>query len=125
MPFTDEMQEARTRVSAVKDPSQWPFSGIQGPRIEGRDEWRDDHSLISFRHFWDAATKRRGISAPEVVERYPYLAGDARDAGVVFRYLRGELQGFILEMTYTNAAALYEASEPTWVAAPLAEWRRP
>ena len=48
---------------------------------------------------------------------------DARDAGVVFRYLRGELHGSIVDMTYTDAAALYEAPDPTWVAAPLVEWR--
>ncbi len=201
--FTDEMQEARTRVSAGDDPSQWPFWGIQGPGLEGRDEWRDDHALISFRHFWAAETKRRGLHGPEVVERYPYLAGghperlpgieelaalaedavivstadpfhhgigygdpperalaphdgglelaratieegitllssgdyagydahcveaksDARDAGVVFHHLRGELHGTIVEMTYTDAAELYEAPDPTWVAAPLVEWR--
>ena len=73
--FTDEMQDARTRVSAGEDPAAWPFWGIQGPGSGGRDEWRDDHSLISWRHFWAAETKRRGIRGPEVVERYPYLAG--------------------------------------------------
>jgi hypothetical protein len=202
--FTDELQEARTRVSAGADPSAWPFWGIQGPGIEGREEWRDDHALISFRHFWAAETKRRGIRGPEVVERYPFLAGgrperlpgieelaalaedavvvstadpfhhgigygdpperalapdegglalaratieegmallargdyagydahcvraksDARDAGAVFRYLRGELHGSILDLTSTDAAALYDAPHPTWVAAPLVEWRR-
>lgn len=201
--FTDEMQDARQRVSAGEDPSAWPFWGIQGPGIDGREEWRADHSLISFRHFWAAETTRRGIAGPEVVERYPYLAGgrpdrlpgidelaalaedavvvstadpfhhgigygdpperaldphegglelaratieegmellargdyaaydahcleaksDARDAGVVFRYLRGELRGEILDLTYTDAAALYESPDPTWVAAPLVEWR--
>ena len=201
--FTDAMQEARTRVSAGEDPSEWPFWGIQGPGLEGRDEWRHDHALISFRHFWAAETKRRGSRGPEIVERYPYLAGghperlpgidelaalaedavivstadpfhhgigygdpperalapdegglelarttieegiallgsgdyagydahcveaksDARDAGVVFHYLRGKLHGSILDMTYTDAAALYEAPDPTWVAAPLVEWR--
>jgi hypothetical protein len=49
---------------------------------------------------------------------------DARDAGTVFRYLRGELTGTILDMTYTDASELYEAPAPTWVAAPLVEWRR-
>ena len=202
--FTDEMQDARTRVSAGEDPSAWPFWGIQGPGIEGRDEWRDDHSLISWRHFWAAETKRRGIEGPEVVERYPYLAGgrperlpgieelaalaedavvvstadpfhhgigygdpperslapdegglelaratieegialleagdytgydahclaaksDARDAGVVFRHLRGPFRGEILDLAYTNAAALYEAPDPTWVAAPLVAYER-
>jgi hypothetical protein len=202
--FTDEMQEARTRVSAGEDPSAWPFWGIQGPGIDGREEWREDHALTSFRHLWAAETKRRGVRGPEVVERYPYLAGgrpdrlpgieelaelvedavvvstadpfhhgigyddpperalapddgglelarvtiesgmellaqgdyagydahcvaaksDARDAGVVFRYLRGELRGEILDLAYTDAAELYEAPDPTWVAAPLVEWRR-
>jgi hypothetical protein len=73
--FTDEMQDARTRVSAGEDPSSWPFWGIQGPGIDGRAEWRDDHSLISFRHFWDAEVRRRGVARPEVIERYPFLAG--------------------------------------------------
>ena len=202
--FTDEMEDARRRVSSGEDPSLWPFWGIQGPGIAGREEWRDDHSLISFRHFWQAETTRRGIAGPEVVERYPYLAGgrperlpgidelaelaedavivstadpfhhgigygdrpesalppdaaglgrarasietgiallgrgdyaaydahcveeksDARDAGQVFRYLRGELRGEILDLAYTDASELYEAPRPTWVAAPLVEWRR-
>jgi hypothetical protein len=198
------MEDARTRVSAGEDPSAWQFWGIQGPGIAGREDWRDDHSLISFRHFWQAETRRRGIVSPEVIERYPYLAGgrperlpgidelselaegavivstadpfhhgvgygdpperalppdraglelaretieagiellargayagydahcvaaksDARDAGQTFRYLRGELQGQILDMAYTDAAELYEAPRPTWVAAPLVEWQR-
>jgi hypothetical protein len=202
--FTDEMEDARRRVSAGEDPSTWPFWGIQGPGIDGREEWRGDHALISFRHFWEAETKRRGGTAPEVVERYPFLAGgrpdrlpgieelaalaedavivstadpfhhgigygdpperaldphegglelaratieegmellgrgdyagydahcveaksDARDASVVFRYLRGELTGKIVDMAYTDTAALYEADDPTWVAAPLVEWRK-
>ena len=37
--------------------------GNPGPGIDGRDEWRDDHALISFRHFWAGETKRRGIPA--------------------------------------------------------------
>jgi hypothetical protein len=204
--FTDEMDDARQRVSAGEaEPSAFPFWGIQGPGIDGRDEWTHDHALISWRHFWDAATKRRHGRCPEVVERYPYLAGghperlpgidelaelaedavivstadpfhhgigygdpperalpphegglelakttieegieilsrgdyagydrhcveaksDARDAGQVFRYLRGELRGEIVDMAYTDAAELYESPDPTWVAAPLVEWRRP
>ncbi len=73
--FTDEMQDARVRVAAGEDPARWPFWGIQGPGIAGREEWRADHSLVSFRHFWAAETRRRGTRGPEVIERYPYLAG--------------------------------------------------
>jgi hypothetical protein len=201
--FTDEMEQARIRVAAGEDPSQWPFWGIQGPGIRGRGEWQGDHALMSFRHFWAAETKRRGIKGPEVVERYPYLAAgaperlpgieelarlaegaaivstadafhhglgygdppekslppeagglelarrtieegieilsrgdywgynqhcvraksDARDAGQVFRYLRGPMQGSILDLTYSDASELYHQPPPTWVAAALAEWR--
>lgn len=186
--FTDEMEDARVRAAAGEDPSQWPVWGIQGPGLPGREEWRGDHALMSFRHFWAAETRRRGIPGPEVVERYPYLAAghperlpgidelarlaegavmvstadafhhglgygdpperalhphagglelarqtiqegmeilgagdywgynqhcvraksDARDAGQVFRYLRGPLAGSIRDLTYSDASDLYQ-----------------
>lgn len=201
--FTDEMEEARVRVAAGEDPAQWPFWGIQGPGISGREEWRADHALMSFRHFWEAEIDRRGIRGPEVIERYPYLAGgkperlpgidelahlaegsfivstadafhhglgygdpperalhpheggldlarrtieegmeilgrgdywgynqhcvraksDGRDAGQVFRYLRGPMAGRIVDLTYSDASELYRQPKPTWVAAALMEWR--
>lgn len=201
--FSDEMDQARIRVAGGEEPSQFACWGIQGPGIEGRDEWRYDHVLTSFRHFWQAEIKRRGIVGPQIIERYPYLAGghperlpgivelveiaehavvvstadpfhhgigygtppedaldpleggglelarrkieegihilakgdywgynqhcvraksDARDAGQVFRYLRGPMQGRILDLTYSDAADLYHAPPPTWVAAALIEW---
>lgn len=74
--FTDEMEEARQRVAAGGDPANYPFWGIQGPGINGREEWKGDHALMSWRHFWDAEVKRRGLKdVPQVIERYPYLAG--------------------------------------------------
>lgn len=201
--FTDEMEAARRAVAAGDDPAHWPFWGIQGPGIAGRDEWRGDHALMSFRHFWAAETKRRGIQGPEVIERYPYLAGgkpdqlpsidelarvaenavivstadafhhgigygdapeaslppdrggldlarrtiadgmailghgdywgynthcvqaksDARDAGQVFRYVRGPMHGQIVDLTFSDAAALYHQPPPTWVAATLMAWQ--
>jgi hypothetical protein len=202
--FTDEMEDARIRVANGEDPAQWPHLwGVQGPGIPGHDEWRADHALMSFRHFWAAEAKRRGIRGPEVIERYPYLAGgkpeqlpgidelahlaenavivstadafhhglgygdpleksfppreggldlarrtieegleilgrgdywgynqhcvraksDARDAGQVFRYLRGPIQGRILDLTYSDASDLYCQPKPTWVAATLVEWQ--
>jgi hypothetical protein len=202
--FTDEMEQARRRVAAGGvDLSQERLRGIQGPGIEGREEWPGDHALISWRHFWNAEVKRRGLSSPpEAVERYPYLAGghpetmpgiealqalaedavivstadpfhhglgyghtveeafhpdeaglakarasieegiailekadywgynqhcvqaksDARDAGQVFRYLRGPMKGRIVDLTYSDASDLYKQPKPTWVAAPLVEW---
>jgi hypothetical protein len=44
---------------------------------------------------------------------------DARDAGQVFRYLRGPLRGTILDLTFSDAVALYKSPPPTWVAAAL------
>ena len=76
--FTPAMEAARVAVAAGADPSRFEFRGIQGPGIAGRREWRGDHALISWRHFWGAEVKRRGLSerdAPSVYERYPYLAG--------------------------------------------------
>lgn len=201
--FTDDMENARRAVAAGGDPAQWPFWGIQGPGIAGRDEWRGDHALMSFRHFWAAEIKRRGIKGPEVIERYPYLAGgkpenlpgiddvarlaedavivstadafhhglgygdppersfapdegglelaqktieegmailsrgdywgynqhcvtaksDARDAGQVFRMLRGPMHGTIRDLTSSDASDLYKHPKPTWVAAALMEWQ--
>jgi hypothetical protein len=201
--FTDEMEQARIEVAAGKSPADYEFWGIQGPGITGRSEWLNDHALYSFRHFWKAETGRRGVEGPEVIERYPYLAGgkpeslpgmdelmkltegavvvstadpfhhgigygdapeqsfapesggielawqrigegiellelgefwgynqhcvdaksDARDAGQVFRYLRGPLKGEILDIAVTDATGLYDAPPPTWVAGALIEWK--
>ncbi|MEM7128536.1 MAG: hypothetical protein AAF702_19540 [Chloroflexota bacterium] len=202
--FTEEMEEARIRVANGGDVTQEKFWGIQGTGIDGeRQEWRHDHALISWRHFWAAETKRRGINGPEVIERYPYLAGgkpeqlpgveevaqlaqdavivstadpfhhgigygtppeesympdqgglelaresinegiklledgdywgynqhcvdaksDARDAGQLFRYLRGPLRGEIVDLTYSDATELYNQPPPTWVATALYDWR--
>lgn len=205
--FTHDMEMARRRVAAGGVPSDEVFWGIQGPGIEGRKEWTGDHALMSWRHFWQAETKRRGLAGsqvPEMIERYPYLAGgkpgelpgieelarlvedavivstadpfhhgigygtppeetfypdqaglakaqsvieqgiailergdyrgynqhcveaksDARDAGQVFRYLRGNLKGRVVDITFSDAADLYHSPPPTWVAAPLVEWRK-
>lgn len=201
--FTDEMQDARVRVAAGEPPSRFRHWGIQGTGLARGNEWRSDHALISFRHFWQAETRRRGIKGPEVIERYPYLAGgkpgelpgieeiarlaeeavivstadpfhhgigygdaaevaywpdeqglaharqrieegiallargdywgynqhcvdaksDARDAGQLFRYLRGPIQGRILDLTYTDSTLLYHSPAPTWVAGALIEWQ--
>lgn len=201
--FTDDMELARRRVAGGGDFRQEPSWGIQGSGIPGPDNYRRDHVLISWHHFWDAETKRRGGKIPKVIERYPYLAGghpeqlpgieevaaiakdsvvvstadafhhgigygdtpetafapdevglrraqsviedgirileagdywgynqhcvqaksDARDAGQVFRYLRGSMTGRVIDMTYTDASELYNQPPPTWVAGALTEWR--
>lgn len=200
--FTDEMEQARREVAAGADPQGYACRGIQGPGLAGRQDWQTDHVLMSFHHFWQAETRRRGIQGPQVIERYPYLAGghpetlpgidelidlardsvlvstadafhhgigygdppqasldpleggldlarrtieeglqilgrggywdynqhcvraksDARDAGQVFRFLRGKMRGRILDLTWSDAASLYHQPAPTWVAAALVGW---
>ncbi len=71
--FTDNMEQARRRVVAILDKNR--HGGIQGPGIPELDNYRRDHALISWHHFWDAETKRRGGKIPKVIERYPYLPG--------------------------------------------------
>lgn len=76
--FTQEMEDARVAVANGEDPSKFPFWGIQGTGIDGREEWKGDHALIGWRHFWESEVKRRGIpesKVPKVYERYPYIAG--------------------------------------------------
>jgi hypothetical protein len=201
--FTEEMENGRIRVSRGGDPADEAQWGIQGADIDGPDTWKHDHALISWRHFWQAETERRGISGPDVIERYPWLAGghperlpgieelarlcenavivstedpfhhglgygdspavarhphqgglqmarrsiehgigtlekgdywgwnqhcvvgksDARDAGAVYRYLRGPMCGRIVDLTYSDATELYKQPAPTWVGAALLEWR--
>ncbi len=203
--FSQAMEDARRGVAAGKPASDFEFWGIQGTGIDGRKEWTGDHAPMSWRHFWNAEVKRRGLTKPpEMLERFPYLAGgkpqelpgitdlqelakdavivstadafhhgigygdspdvamnpdeqglakaklvleegisileagdywgynqhcvsaksDARDAGQVFRYLRGPLKGRVIDLTYTDASELYNAPPPTWVAAALYEWKK-
>jgi hypothetical protein len=48
---------------------------------------------------------------------------DARDAGPLFRELRGPLQPELLDLTSSDMTAFYVAPPPTWVAAALVAWQ--
>ena len=73
--LTQELQDARVRVANGEDPANFRHWGIQGPGLGGLQNWKHDHVLMSWRHLWNAEIRRRGIRGPEVIERYPYLAG--------------------------------------------------
>lgn len=76
--FTAEMELARRDVSSQGgSPASHPTWGIQGPGLDFRDEWQGDHAMRALRHFWEAETRRRGITGRRLVERYPFLAGGA------------------------------------------------
>ena len=72
---TDEMEDARVRVAAGEAPANFDTWGIQGTGLDGRDDWTRDHAPTTFRRLMAAETKRRGIAGPQVLERFPYLAG--------------------------------------------------
>ena len=73
--LSQELEDARVRVAAGGDPVEEDSWGVQGPGLPGRDDWVQDHAPMSWRHLWEAEVKRRGIKGPEVIERFPYLAG--------------------------------------------------
>lgn len=51
------------------------------------------------------------------------VKSDARDAGQVFRYIRGPMTGRVADLTYSDATELYNAPPPTWVASAIFEWQ--
>ena len=69
----------------------------------------------------DATGKMEGHGAYD--EHCLVAKSDGRDAGQVFRALRGPMSGSIVDLTYTDTADLYDQPRPTWVAAALMEWR--
>ncbi len=73
--LTDELQDARVRVANGADVTKEQYWGIQGPGLGGHDTWRTEFSLRHFLFLWDAETRLRGGKTPQVIVRYPYLAG--------------------------------------------------
>ncbi|HLK58657.1 MAG TPA: hypothetical protein VKU00_18950 [Chthonomonadaceae bacterium] len=73
--LTEELEEARKRVAQGGRPDDEPSWGIQGPGLMGREDWRREFSLLHFQFLWEAEAKRRSIDAPELLLRYPSLAG--------------------------------------------------
>ncbi len=49
---------------------------------------------------------------------------DARDAGQVFRYIRGRLRAEIVDISYSDASKLYNAVPPTWVLGAIFQWHK-
>ena len=78
--LTDELEQARVRVADGGDPSAEDSWGVQGPRLPGRTDWQREFSLSNFLFLWHEETTRRGIEGPELILRYPYLAGGRPEA---------------------------------------------
>lgn len=73
--LSDELQDARVRVANGGDVTQEKYWGIQGPGLNRDQSWLTEFSMLHFQFLWDAEVKRRGIKAPTLYVRYPYLAG--------------------------------------------------
>ncbi len=76
--LTDDLQDARVRVAAGGDVLSEPTQGIQGRGLPGREDWQCEFSMIHFEYLWGVEARRRtalGQAVPELVVRYPYLAG--------------------------------------------------
>lgn len=73
--LTKDLDDARKRVAYGGDAINEIYWGIQGPGIDFRNEWENEFSLMNFIFLWNEEIKRRNISAPELIIRYPYLSG--------------------------------------------------
>ena len=77
---TDELEKARQRVASGVDPGLEDAWGIQGPGTSGRNDWEDEFSLDHFLFLWhEARTRLSPKRLPELVLRFPYLAGGRPD----------------------------------------------
>ncbi|MBC8365915.1 hypothetical protein H8E52_00750 [bacterium] len=70
-----ELDDARKRVAAGGDPSEHESWGIQGPDLGGLKHWEREFSLSHFQWLWREECARRGVTCPELIVRYPFLAG--------------------------------------------------
>ena len=74
--LTKELDDARRRVAYGGSAEKEIYWGIQGPEINFRNDWEKEFSLMNFIFLWDEEIKRRNlINPPELIIRYPYLAG--------------------------------------------------
>lgn len=73
--LNDDLQAARVRVAQGGEVAREAAWGTQGPGLDGRADWRNEFSLLNFLFLWETEIKRRGIAGPELIVRYPYLAG--------------------------------------------------
>jgi len=97
--LTDELEAARVRVAEGGDPSREASWGIQGPGVDARDDWTREFSLEGFLFLWREELTRRGVEGPELIVRYPYLAGGAPDVMPGMRELAAVASGAAIVAT--------------------------
>jgi hypothetical protein len=71
--FKEKLAEARMSERTGIDVSKHALRGVHGPDLPFGSHWKDEYSLLSFIFLWNEEIKRRGIKAPKLTQRYPYL----------------------------------------------------
>jgi hypothetical protein len=75
--LNETLAAARRRVAEGGDPTAESTWGVQGPGLAGREDWRREFSLDHFAWLLTAEASRRGVAAPTLIARFPFLAGRA------------------------------------------------
>jgi hypothetical protein len=73
--LSDELQDARVRVANGADVTKEEYWGMQGSGLGGHNDWESEYSMLDFLFLIAEEAKRRGVKPPEIIVRYPYLAG--------------------------------------------------
>jgi len=71
--LTEDLKRCRVREVNGEDVSKEPLRGILGPGIERDNCWQNEYSLFMFETLWNSEVKRRGITPPRLIKRYPHL----------------------------------------------------
>lgn len=98
---TDALAEARERVGRGEtQPEDQPLRGIYGPGAPMvSDVWKGDHGLYGFRRLMADEAKRRGVRAPEIIERYPFLTGPRAESLAGIEDLRAIVRDAVVVST--------------------------
>ncbi|MBN2789060.1 MAG: hypothetical protein JXR69_02590 [Candidatus Delongbacteria bacterium] len=97
--LTKELDDARKRVAYGGDPKKEVFWGIQGPGLDFRKEWENEFSLLNFLFLWNEEIKRRNVKSPELILRYPYLAGGSPDKIPGMQELKAQFSNAVIVAT--------------------------
>jgi hypothetical protein len=78
--FHDSMSEAADRLNRGETKlEEEPLRGFYGHGVErpmALMTWERDHSMYGFRRLFADEARRRGVKAPELIERFPFLTGE-------------------------------------------------
>ncbi len=123
LPGIDELAKLAEDAVIVSTADPFHYGIGYGTPAEGAFEWNNGGEELAY------AGIQEGIDLLAVADYWGYnqhcvdKMSDARDAGQVFRYIRGPMNGSILDLSVSDATGLYNAPPPTWVAGALIEWQ--